>query len=262
MPDTFRRPLHRRALSFGLGLAVMAGGLVAAPAAQAADSRPPSVPQVSVARWLPPKPDDFAGLYAWRAHASWTARDDHGVVGYQVQSKASIEGEALTPYDTTGWRPASFRSVSQSLYTGGQFCVRVRAKDAAGNVSAWSARHCSYSPIDTWPDFDGVAGGHFRDAADGHEMGVVSTELTGPWRTSRTYTDVRKVRMKVYKSPTAGSMRVYLGSHYLGTVNARGDERAWTAVTVGGSNAPLDGKLRLVPVTQKPVKFRHSWIIH
>ena len=60
-----------------------------------------------------------------------TATDNVGVVGVQFQ----VDGENVGTEDTTA--PYAVTLPATSVYTTGVHVIRARARDAAGNVSAW-----------------------------------------------------------------------------------------------------------------------------
>ena len=63
---------------------------------------------------------------------SATATDNVGVTGLEIQ----LDG---TPVGATGSSGSHSVSVDSTLYTSGQHVVRARARDAAGNLSAWAS---------------------------------------------------------------------------------------------------------------------------
>jgi len=63
---------------------------------------------------------------------SATATDNVGVTGLEIQ----LDGGQIGTTGTTG---AHSVSVDSTLYTSGQHVVRARARDAAGNLSAWAS---------------------------------------------------------------------------------------------------------------------------
>ncbi|MCA5893759.1 hypothetical protein LEP48_10410 [Isoptericola sp. NEAU-Y5] len=259
-----RRPVHRRAAGFFLSLAVaLTGALVAAPSAHAADRTAPTRPVVSLERWLDPKGPDFAGLYAWKPRATWTkSRDSRGVTGYQIQTRVAGEREALSGWSTVGktWRSAGTRSYRGLLYDGGELCIRVRARDAAGNKSAWSKTQCTNAPLVPILNFD-VNKSVIQGAAHQHAYAVVSTRNSASLstRTRYSYERARTIRLSVRTGPDAGRMKVYVGKRYAGTVDARSSTKAWRTRKVS-VDRPTTGRIRLVPVTKAEVRTRFVWV--
>ncbi|NOV98989.1 hypothetical protein [Isoptericola halotolerans] len=254
---------RHRLLGAILSLAVALTGLVvAAPMSAAADTRPPSAPRVSLDRWLTPKKVHFSGTRQWRPRATWTAaRDDRRVSGYQVQVKFP-GGRWHRPHNRAWRSPDRLRYRGVVLNPGEQMCLRVRARDQAGNVSAWSKRRCTSAPLVPLEDFD-----HdrtiVRDSGAGtHPFAVVSKRNKAVPRTDARVSGVRGVRVSVRTGPSSGRMKVYVGKRYLGTVDARSSTTRWRGVklTIPADQART-GRLRFVPVTKKPVKVRFVWPI-
>ncbi|PFG43659.1 hypothetical protein ATJ88_2365 [Isoptericola jiangsuensis] len=258
-------PVRRRLVAALLGVAVVLSGLVVAPA-QAADTTPPTAPKITVDRWLPAKSSRFSGLWAWYPRATWTASRDAGrIAAYQVQRRTTGEFASLSPWATIGrtWRSPDTRSVKTQVYAGAQVCLRVRARDAAGNVGPWSPRRCTTAPITPMVGIDPYPAFVTNDGPFTHDYAVVSTRLDDFITRSRhRFEDVRGVRVKVRTGPDAGRMKVYVGKHYLGTVNARSDHQGWHSrkILVPADEAG-SGRIRFVPVTRAPVHLRFVWAI-
>ncbi|MDO8151053.1 hypothetical protein [Isoptericola sp. b408] len=255
------RPVRRRLLGVLLTVVVaLSGTLVAAPAATAADDTPPTTPQVTQKRWLPPKEPDFSGIWWWKPRATWTAsRDDSGVTGYQVQVRHP-GSHWHTPGSTT-WRSPDRLRYRLLLEPGEQDCLRVRARDAAGNVSRWSKRRCTTAPLTPLMDFVDTTLVK-DDGALTHPYAYLTTTWGGPTKTEDRFTDVRGVRLRVRTGPKAGRTTVYVGSRRLGTIDARSSTGRWRTITI---RVPAEdahtGRIRFVPRTEAPVKIRFVWPI-
>lgn len=89
-------------------------------------------------------PAAFASGLAGTLTLSATAADDVGVAGVEFQVDGQQVGStiAAAPYAT---------SVDTTAYASGQHVVRVRARDAAGNVSAWSSATVQFGGSRTQP---------------------------------------------------------------------------------------------------------------
>ena len=88
-------------------------------------------------------------LVGGSARFSYAGQDDVAVSSYDVSLRAATDGRLLGTWATPArWHATSARSVSEKLAVGAEACFRVRARDSAGNVSAWSAPHCVVRPLD------------------------------------------------------------------------------------------------------------------
>jgi cellulose 1,4-beta-cellobiosidase len=137
-----------------------------------ADTTPPSVPTGLTA----------GATTASSASVSWTAStDDRGVTGYTVLVDGTAVGTtATTSFTVTG------------LEAGTSYSVTVRARDAAGNVSAASA------PLTVTTDEDGGSGGDDQapSAPTGLRVsGVTTSTVALAWNASTDDTGVTGYRV-------------------------------------------------------------------
>jgi len=96
---------------------------VSVAAGSGGDTQPPSIALTS--------PADLAQNLGGTLSLTATASDNVGVVGVEFQVDGQTVGSEVTsaPYSVT---------VNSTVYASGQHIIRARARDAAGNVSAWS----------------------------------------------------------------------------------------------------------------------------
>ena len=92
-------------------------------AGSGADTQPPNIALTS--------PADLAQNLGGTLTLTATASDNVGVVGVEFQVDGQTVGSEVTsaPYSV---------AVNSTVYASGQHIIRARARDAAGNVSAWS----------------------------------------------------------------------------------------------------------------------------
>ena len=80
------------------------------------------------------------------ARLSYTASDNLKLKGYDVRYKKAPKGS--TTYGAwvypASWKNTTATSRSVTATTGQRVCLSVRARDTAGNVSAWSSSRCTY----------------------------------------------------------------------------------------------------------------------
>ena len=86
---------------------------------------------------------------ATAAVGTWAGADAVGVASYDLRLRSAMWNKRFGSYTF----PASLQktkavSVSLPLVAGAETCISVRARDAAGNLSAWSADRCSARPLD------------------------------------------------------------------------------------------------------------------
>ena len=92
-------------------------------AGSGADMQPPNIALTS--------PADLAQNLVGTLSLTATASDNVGVIGVEFQVDGQTVGSEVTsaPYSVT---------VDSTVYASGQHIIRARARDAVGNVSAWS----------------------------------------------------------------------------------------------------------------------------
>ncbi|MEU0092058.1 hypothetical protein [Kribbella sp. NPDC006257] len=80
---------------------------------------------------------------------SYAFTDDRGVASYDVAYRSAPAGKTYGAWVyPAGWQKIKGTSVTTTPQLGADTCLMVRARDGAGNVSAWSAPVCSELPQD------------------------------------------------------------------------------------------------------------------
>jgi hypothetical protein len=200
-------------------------------------------------RWLTPITSD---LLSWSPRFSYAASDDRGVAAYQLQHRSAGTRGRLTQPGTYQWGEIPGRSTTDGLNPGDQSCWRVRAKDAVGNVSEWSAWRCVNAPFPSW--------GSYLEAASTGNFGFVVSDRSPAWTSEDVA--VRSVRIKVKTGPMYGAMKVYADSEYLGTVNARASSigAKWMTLTTSSSTVKT-AKVRFVATSSAYVRVKAVYFV-
>lgn len=208
------------------------------------DASEPRIRSLAYPRWIKPSQTRVVdGVRTADPVFTWAFYENFGMEGYLVQRSLSrTEVGAERPFWTTS------TSYSRPLTEAGQHCLRVRAKDLAGHLSSWSGWRCSTMPVSA-------------DKLDGQSFGPYHHRVwpgTGDLVTTRSYSGVA-IYAKVSTGPRYGSMKVYMGSRFLGTVNAHAAEAGskWVWLSPGD---PLDGKVRFVANAGDFVDLREFYI--
>ncbi len=83
------------------------------------------------------------------AAAIWAATDAVGVLSYDVRLRSGMWNKPFGAFSyPTSLQKTKSVALALPLAAGMETCLSVRARDAAGNTSAWSADKCSARPLD------------------------------------------------------------------------------------------------------------------
>jgi hypothetical protein len=174
------------------------------------DGTRPTIRWTSYPRWVTPSQMWWSSAEAMmvsKPSFTYGASDERGVVGYEVQRHFWDLG------DSGVWAPRAVTGtkVNFRLYTSEQNCNRVRAKDQAGNWSAWSGWKCTNLPFDRSDAhvYGGERTGRYSYVLDGYTGAVESNSTTS----------ARAIRAKFLTGPDYGSVRVSVGSRSFGVVH-------------------------------------------
>lgn len=163
----------------------------------------------------------LTGLPIWLTTTSvalsWSAT--HGtaaLASYDVRYRRAAWNGAFGAYTT--WRAAT--AATSGVFVGAPGstdCFSVRARDAAGRLSSWTAETCTALPLDdrsltlhgTWT----------RSLSTAYYRGTyLRTSSHGAYLT-RTGVVARRIALLVTTCPTCGTVKVYWGSTLLKTVS-------------------------------------------
>jgi hypothetical protein len=146
---------------------------------------------------------------------SWKATDPgSGIQNYDViVETAPLNGGfgAFVPFVTgTTKKSANFTGTP-----GTTVCFEVRARDKAGNVSAYSAPKCTAVPLD---DVSLTRGGTWSTVSGSqYYMGSASHSTSNGSTLTSTTAQAKRVAIIVTKCPTCGSIQVYFNGTLRGT---------------------------------------------
>jgi hypothetical protein len=154
------------------------------------------------------------------ATLGWTAADSggSGLSAYDVRWRyAAPSGRLGSHVYPAAWQGLRTRTVPLRMLPGYQYCVSARARDAAGNVGAWSAESCAAVALDD----------RALTASSGWTRGTSSTYAYGTWSRAlrsaasltRPAVQGRRVVLVATTCPTCGSVDVYHAGVKLGRVS-------------------------------------------
>jgi hypothetical protein len=150
----------------------------------------------------------------------WSGSDAvSGLANFDVQTTwAGITG-SFAAWSTAATATHATTLSKSGLTPGHEYCFRVRARDLAGNVSAFGAPRCTVVPLDD-RSLKASTGWTRSTASSAFQHTVTTTTRTG---VSLTLANTRAARLAVLAttSTTGGSVAVYAGSTLIGTVSLK-----------------------------------------
>lgn len=151
---------------------------------------------------------------------AWTASDSggSGLGSVEIRYRAAPwnAGFAALTYPTA-WRALHGTNVSTTLTAGKQYCFSARARDSAGNLSAWSGERCTSVVLDDRAL--AASAGWTRGAGSAYAFGTVSRATSTGVSLTRTSVQARRVAIVVTTCPTCGAVDVYHAGVRLGRVS-------------------------------------------
>jgi hypothetical protein len=149
---------------------------------------------------------------------SYAFTDDHTVASYDVAYRTATAGRTFGAWVyPSGWQGIASTSVTTTPPLGADTCLMVRARDGAGNVSAWSASVCAALPQD--------------DRAFTAKGSVSRTTYAGAYRTtlsrlgasgaslSKDGESGNRIAVAVLAGPNQGAVDVTFAGRWIGRVS-------------------------------------------
>lgn len=182
---------------------------------------------------------------------SYRATDALGVAGYEASYRQAPAGGALSPWATpSGWQDTTATSVQRRVAPGGEVCFRVRARDAAGHVSAWSTPRCSAVPYD---DRDLLPRGAISTIHTGAAMGDSESLLRSGASLRLGRLTGKSIAVLTARGPKEGVLEVYVDDRRLGRVNLNAAQFRRSTVTIDAPRS-WTGAVRLVSAASSAVR--------
>lgn len=185
----------------------------------------------------------------------WSASDaQSGVATYDVRWRSApySGGFGSWRYPST-WQHTSATSESLTLAAGHDYCVSVRARDAAGNVSGWSRATCVARAADDRALARTSSGWSRGTGAAYYDRTVTTT--TGYHRTlSLSGVQLDRLGLVATTCPTCGKVAVYVGSARIGSISLSSSTRVNKRLLMLPRFVYRTGKVTITTLTRgKPV---------
>ncbi|MCU1594115.1 MAG: hypothetical protein JWO12_1507 [Frankiales bacterium] len=187
---------------------------------------------------------------------TYSATDSETGVGtYDVRYRRSHYDGGYTGYTyQANFQNLKSAAVTYTQVPGYDACFSVRARDRAGNVSAWTAEKCTASPLDD--NRLHLAGGARATTVAGTYRGtltVLQRAGANVWMPSIT---MKRGSLIAGRCPTCGSVSVYVAGRLLGTVNlAYRSTVRQAVVALPGAGTLRTGQLVIKATSSKLVQI-------
>lgn len=180
---------------------------------------------------------------------AYRATDASGVASYDVRYRRATSNANYGAYTSpAGWVATTAGTRALGVVPGGEYCFSVRARDRAGNVSAWTADRCVAVAVDDRALT--ASAGWTRMSASGAYKGTVTSTTRAGTTLGLRAVQTRRVTLYVTKCAACGPVAVWVGSTRIAVVDTRASTTL-RAVKVVLSLQPVmrTGALSLRPTT-------------
>lgn len=156
---------------------------------------------------------------------SYSSADADSPTGitYDVAYKAAAWNGSWSALTTLA-HSTSATSASLSLRPGTEYCLVVRARDAAGNVSGWTSPRCTAAPLDDTSLTTATSGWSRVRVTAAYRGTLTRTSKVGS-RLSVTGATANRLGLVVATCPTCGNVQIYLGNSLWRTISTKSS--AW-----------------------------------
>lgn len=171
----------------------------------------------------PLSPYSLASSQTW----SYKATDSgSGVANYDVRTRTAPYNGGFSSYSyPSTWQHRTTTSVSHSLPRGTTVCFNARARDKAGNVSAWTADHCTAAALDDAS----------LSASTGWTRGRISSYYAGTYsKAAKTGVTLTRTGLRVHRLALVATK-----CHGCGTVGAYWNGKLLKTISLSASSTAL-----------------------
>ena len=162
-----------------------------------------------------------------------------GVANYDARYRTASWNGAFSAYVApTAWQRRTATTVALTLSPGHEYCVSIRARDQAGNVSTWSADRCSVSPLDDRALRRSARG--WTSAADSRAYrATITVSATRNATLTASNARISHIALIATTCSTCGTVSFYLNGHY------------WRSVSLHAATTHHQVMLLLPPVSRR-----------
>jgi hypothetical protein len=149
------------------------------------------------------------------ATVTYAGTDANGIGSYDVRWRIASTAANFGAYAPVR-SGTTATSVAITVAAGYEYCVSVRARDIAGNLSGWTADKCFSRPSDD--RLMGAAKGWTRASHRAYYLGTATVTSAKGISVSRSV-QAKRLFLIATKCATCGGLNVYYNGKYVGAVN-------------------------------------------
>lgn len=166
---------------------------------------------------------------ATTATVTYSASDDSGLpaASYDVRWRIAPTAGNFGAYAPVK-SGTTATSVLIGLAPGYEYCVSVRARDAVGNLSGWTADRCFSRPSDDRAM--GASTGWTRASNQAYYLGTATVTTKSGISVSRTSVQAKRLWLIATKCSTCGSLQVYYNGKSVGIVDLSNPSLQYQAI--------------------------------
>jgi hypothetical protein len=176
-----------------------------------------------------------------------------GIAGYDVRDREAAWSTGFGPWGSApSWLARSSTSLAVSGRPGHEYCFEVRARDRAGNTSAWSRETCTVIALDDRSLAATSRGWHRGSTSLAYLGSQSSTARRGATLTLRR-ARAERIALVVVECPRCGSIGVYLNGRLWHTVTTRSAKTRREVVVIEPRFSVRTTNVTLQSRTTRPV---------
>jgi len=170
-----------------------------------------------------------------RITLSYTASDADSPTGitYDVQSRTAASNAGFGSYTDLA-HTTTARSLSRTGSPGHEYCFRVRARDAVGNVSPWTPDRCTVVPLDDRA-MASITSGWTRTTASAAYRGTLTKTHTAGARLRLTHAQADRIALVVTTCSSCGRFAIYLNGSLWRTVDTHSAATHYRTIVLPGT---------------------------
>jgi Fibronectin type III domain len=166
-------------------------------------------------------------------HVGYSATDSgSGVASYDVQQRSAAWNGGFGAWSSVA-SSTTTTAISVTGALGHEYCFEIRARDHAGNVSGWSAAHCTTLPLDDRALTAGSGWSRVKDSAA--YRGTLTRTATKGSKLTLSGAQVARIALVVRTCSSCGKVGIYLGSTLWKTVDTHAASTHERVILLPGS---------------------------